>query len=764
MADGSIIINTRIDQSGADAGIKKLQNKLDSSTQAVERQRIAVEKLEREYQSWADTANDVKMSGGIVSPELQAGLDSAAMKLEAGRTKLEGLKITAAEANKKLAVALEPKRPQLFANATTKASASVDRFAKRLSNTLKSALVFTVLYKGLSLLREYMSNALKTNDAFMSAVASLKGNLLTAFQPLWGAILPALTEFVRLLSVAAGYIARFAAMLTGTTVQASSEAAKSLYDEANALKDTAGAAKKATKQMASFDEINQLSDNSAGSGGSASKGSSPDFSGTAQKSWLSDTLNDAPGWVTAGLILGGLALVALGAAIGSIGLVIAGLTILSVGVAAGDETGTLKNWADALGLGSVSEFITAGILLGGIALVGIGAALGNIGLVVAGLGLLAVGVLVGSKTGTLQAWADTLGLSKVASYATAALTLGGIALVALGASSLNILSVVAGLGLLITGFTVGTESKTFQKWWDALSLPQVSGWVTTALLLGGIGLTVIGLITANVFMFTGGMLLLGAGAYTGDKSGSFKRWWDVLMLPQVAGWVTTALLLGGIGLLVIGIATGNLLMLLAGLGMLGGAIAFGIQSGTFSKWIDTIKAGLKNGWNDIKSWWNTSVAPKLTLQYWKEKFSNIKEALTQKITDAVNGAIEIFNRFIGWINDALYFSWPGFSIAGKQIVSSGSFQLFTIPEIPLLAAGAVIPPNREFLAVLGDQKSGNNIETPEGLLRQIVREESAGGGNNITIRFEGSLAQLGRVLQPVIEQEEKRRGPRLVNA
>lgn len=40
--------------------------------------------------------------------------------------------------------------------------------------------------------------------------------------------------------------------------------------------------------------------------------------------------------------------------------------------------------------------------------------------------------------------------------------------------------------------------------------------------------------------------------------------------------------------------------------------------------------------------------------------------------------------------------------------------------------GAVIPPRSEFLAVLGDQKQGNNIETPEALLRKIVREETAG--------------------------------------
>lgn len=48
---------------------------------------------------------------------------------------------------------------------------------------------------------------------------------------------------------------------------------------------------------------------------------------------------------------------------------------------------------------------------------------------------------------------------------------------------------------------------------------------------------------------------------------------------------------------------------------------------------------------------------------------------------------------------------------------------FRSVNLPRLAGGAVIPPNREFLAVLGDQKGGNNIETPEALMRQVVREE-----------------------------------------
>lgn len=72
------------------------------------------------------------------------------------------------------------------------------------------------------------------------------------------------------------------------------------------------------------------------------------------------------------------------------------------------------------------------------------------------------------------------------------------------------------------------------------------------------------------------------------------------------------------------------------------------------------------------------------------------------------------------------------------------------PQIPYLASGAVIPPNAPFMAVLGDQKRGNNIEAPEELIRRIVREESGGQGFNGTIRV--PLIWNGRqVLEGIID-------------
>lgn len=84
-------------------------------------------------------------------------------------------------------------------------------------------------------------------------------------------------------------------------------------------------------------------------------------------------------------------------------------------------------------------------------------------------------------------------------------------------------------------------------------------------------------------------------------------------------------------------------------------------------------------------------------------------------------------------------------------------------SVPALAEGAVLPPNKPFLAMVGDQRNGTNIEAPMSTIKQGVREVMAerggGSGGSVTrVEFTGSLAQLGRVLHPVITTEADRVG------
>ena len=117
----------------------------------------------------------------------------------------------------------------------------------------------------------------------------------------------------------------------------------------------------------------------------------------------------------------------------------------------------------------------------------------------------------------------------------------------------------------------------------------------------------------------------------------------------------------------------------------------------------------------------------------------------------------MINNAIGGIESAFSFGpWDVPTPFGtKRIGFHATFP--RVSTIPYLASGAVIPPRSEFLAVLGDQKKGNNLETPESLLRQIVREESGkgqGDGNtyNVTVNASGR-----KLLDIIIDEAELRR-------
>lgn len=123
----------------------------------------------------------------------------------------------------------------------------------------------------------------------------------------------------------------------------------------------------------------------------------------------------------------------------------------------------------------------------------------------------------------------------------------------------------------------------------------------------------------------------------------------------------------------------------------------------------------------------------------KQIFAGIWETLVGVLKAPINGVIRILNQAIRKINSAISGIESAFSFGpweiptpfgSKTIGFSASFP--RINTIPLLAQGAVIPPNAPFLAMLGDQKNGRNLEGPEDMFRKIVREEFAaaqfGGG------------------------------------
>lgn len=151
----------------------------------------------------------------------------------------------------------------------------------------------------------------------------------------------------------------------------------------------------------------------------------------------------------------------------------------------------------------------------------------------------------------------------------------------------------------------------------------------------------------------------------------------------------------------------------------------------------------------------------------KTIFSNVFSGLADIAKTPINAIIGGFNSVLGVVNglisklNNLKFritvpNWiPG--IGGSWWGFNG-FSIPTIGTIPMLASGAVIPPRSEFLAVLGDQKNGRNLEAPEGVIREIIddafaRHQQGGSGN---FRF---TAQLNRrtIFDEMIDEAKLRR-------
>jgi hypothetical protein len=152
---------------------------------------------------------------------------------------------------------------------------------------------------------------------------------------------------------------------------------------------------------------------------------------------------------------------------------------------------------------------------------------------------------------------------------------------------------------------------------------------------------------------------------------------------------------------------------------------------------------------------------------WVDLFDNMEFFVVGTVNRILNTIETMLNGVVDGINAviALYNTIPNVdqvSPVERVILPRVSSRTRYTPlkaPVPWLATGAVIPPNAAFAAVLGDQKSGRNIEAPEGLIRQIVREETRRMDQQpIMINFAGSLAALVRELKPYLDKENRRVG------
>lgn len=540
------------------------------------------------------------------------------------------------------------------------------------------------------------ANQLRIFQAQLTQASRAIGNI---FIPILQKILPIAIAVLRIVRELADAIAKlFHFKLTEIDYSGVGNLASGAEDAAAGFDDATSAAKELKKSVMGFDELNILNGNTASGSGSAgvSGGSGFDFElpeygflndVSKQADEVTQKLKNALPWILA--IGAGLAAWKLGPKLGldlqkTIGLAVGIFGALTL----------VQNILDAIVNGVTEENMTGMIFGMTLAVTGLYVALGpvagGITAIVSGLAVLAVAFSDAEKSG----W----------NFQNQMLAIAGI--------------LAAGVGI---GILIGS--------WIPLLIAMIASLLLSITTSTGHGQELI----KGVKETLQGFIDFFAGIFTGDTERTAKGIEGIFSgLKGIIGSVIDGIRdwLNGLLDWIDKKTNGKLKPLITGIKAIVTAVFGNIKQtvGNVINEIKTIFSGLIKFISGVfsgdfdKAW---------------EGIKDIFKGIWNTIIDLLNGAINIIIKGINWLikqMNKISFdvpSWVPF-VGGKSI--GVNIDYISENVLPRLAKGAVIPANDEFLAVLGDQTHGNNIEAPEGLIRKIVREESGGSGEvHVTI-------------------------------
>lgn len=615
---------------------------------------------------------------------------------------------------------------------TGKMSDAIGKFGKRLMRLAAAAFVFNVIRRGLTSLMDYMNKLLRTNAELSTTLGQIKGNLLTAFQPIYEAALPAIQALANAIRTVTGYLATFMSVLFGKSLKNSQQSAESLYNQANALEDVGDAAKEAAGKLAAFDRINVLGKNTETDQEQKKDNDKIDpvfdfepnpkvvawmeeFKKWLQRIWelLEPTRK---------------ALANLWEAMKPLGTFVwnslkdfyehflkpVGKWVLGTG---------LPRFIDAVrnGLEKIDWEKIRG------ALVKLWDALAPFA------------IQIGE--GLLWFWEEVI--VPLATWAMNNLIPAAIELIA---AAIRVVSAVIEALKPAAQWLFDNFLKPLAAWVGDKFVEAIE-FVTNALLefadWAKDNRTVIEAMAAAILGLLAGIWVYNTTKKIVDFIGTLGEAFSTLgKLMQSAGFKAgvlgaTIAILAYLITQLVGVwddMTG-MEKIVAVLGIVAAAafaaaIAFGVFQSAMSMGLAI--AGIVAG--------------------------------IAAATAAINNAKKRAESDLGQVKSTGGRSFGGGSFAAPRMASMKSADVMSL-DVPKLATGAVIPPNQEFLAVLGDQRKGKNIETPEGLLREIVRDELSSleiPAPSVTLNATGSVAELVRILFPLLEKERDRKGSNLL--
>lgn len=581
-------------------------------------------------------------------------------------------------------------------NVFSKLSRSLGNSFKWLGNTIKQALVFSVIYQGLALVREQMGAYLMANTQFSTALRQLQGVLLTAFQPIYDTVVPALTTLINALSRGIATVAQFTAALFGTTAKQAQKNADALYSEANALKETGSAAEEAAGSLAGFDEINSIQTEKQGGGGGSIQEIGPSFdyeyAETAFDSWGEAFNVFLDNLLTNGIPRLESAFLSFADWLNDFSKKLYDMFtfpgVLEKVRKLGDDLASALN-----GLVNRINWYQLGQALGA----GMNLAMQFLVNLIYGFDWINLGMSLAELVNGAVAEIDwyAVGMLLWAGFKIAIESLAGFLL------GLDMVQLAEAASNLVIGFFDSITETLASIDWMQIGI-QVATFLANIDWAG---------VAESCFTAIGAAFGAAAAFLWGLIKDAWKKvvdWWHEVAYED--GEFTITGLLDGIWEVIKNI---------------GSWVVEHIVDPFFDG-IDKIFPGISDWWDDVKNWWKTNVSKFFTLEYWKGLGEDIIDGFLSGLKNAWDGLASWFSGV--WDN---LFGNRKVSVDVDAKSSAGNYNSSTrvssrsIPEIaayniPALAKGAVIPPNREFLAVLGDQRSGTNIEAPLSTIEQAV--------------------------------------------
>ena len=285
MADvvGDLVFDTTINSGQFDAGLAKLENNAKKAANNVDKAAQKVAALRQQLEELQAVAENEKKtrSTGTVSQETGDAIQKTTQQLKDAQLQLQGLQADQAKAND--AIGAYVQKQQSAAVSTSKVSEQMGKFAKRIATIAKKVFIFTMIAKALRAMRSVLLNTINADKQMSASLAQIRGNLLTAFAPIYSFVLPAIRTLLSWLAKLTAVISSVFGAIFGQTASQAQANAKALYQQANATSAAGDAAEKAKRQLSGLDEMNRWESNDSSGGGSGGGGSAaPDFSGVSQ--------------------------------------------------------------------------------------------------------------------------------------------------------------------------------------------------------------------------------------------------------------------------------------------------------------------------------------------------------------------------------------------------------------------------------------------------------------------------------------------------